>query len=43
MFTYKEILAFAYKREYDSAYDLSEKRFFSKPKIYTANGNLNKR
>jgi len=43
MFSYKEILTFAYESEYDSAYDLSEKRLFSKPKIYTAKGNLNKR
>lgn len=43
MFSYKEILTFAYESEYDNAYDLSEKRLFSKPKIYTAKDNLNKR
>lgn len=43
MFSYKEILTFAYESEYDNAYDLSEKRLFSKPKIYTAKDNLDKR
>jgi len=29
--------------EYESAYDLLMKSNYSTPKIYTANGNLNKR
>lgn len=43
MFTFKQILTFAYESEYESAYDLSKKKLFSNPKIYTANGNLSKR
>ncbi len=43
MFTNKQILTFAYESEYETEYDLSQKRLFSTPKIYTANGNLNKR
>ncbi|XCF07251.1 phage integrase N-terminal SAM-like domain-containing protein [Tamlana crocina] len=43
MLTIKQILTFAYDSEYESAYDLSEKRPFSQPKIYTGNGDLNKR
>ncbi|MHA7843222.1 MAG: hypothetical protein ACX93I_07885 [Winogradskyella sp.] len=40
MFSIKEILIFAYESEYDSAYDLSERRLFSEPKIYTAKGDI---
>jgi len=43
MFSIKHFLTFAYECEYDTAYDLSEQKLFSKPKIYTAKGNLNKR
>ncbi|MFL1013208.1 tyrosine-type recombinase/integrase [Flavisericum labens] len=43
MFTFKQILTFAYESEYETAYDLSQKKNFSIPKIYTANGNLSKR
>ncbi len=43
MFTINQFLTFAYESEYDSAYDLSLKRNFSNPKIYTANGDLKKR
>ncbi|ULC58638.1 hypothetical protein MBM09_11985 [Flaviramulus sp. BrNp1-15] len=43
MSTFKQILTFAYESEYESAYDLSKKKLFSSPKIYTANGNLSKR
>ncbi|SFZ91336.1 Site-specific recombinase XerD [Flaviramulus basaltis] len=43
MSTFKQILTFAYESEYESAYDLSTKKLFSSPKIYTANGNLSKR
>ncbi len=43
MFSIKHFLTFAYESEYDSAFDLSEQKFFSKPKIYTVKGNLNKR
>ena len=39
MYTNKQILTFAYESEYD----LSKKKLFSIPKIYTANGNLSKR
>ncbi|WP_237332412.1 tyrosine-type recombinase/integrase [Zobellia amurskyensis] len=40
---FKELLTFEYKNEYESAYDLSVKRNFSNPKIYSANGDLKKR
>lgn len=43
MISIKEFLIIAYESEYESAYDLSQKRLFSEPKIYTAKGNLNKR
>lgn len=43
MLTNKQLLTFAYDIEYESAYDLSKKKLFSNPKIYTANGNLSKR
>ncbi|NJX16846.1 hypothetical protein [Tamlana crocina] len=43
MLTFKQILTFAYDSEYESAYDLSEKRRFSQPKIYTGNNDLSKR
>ncbi len=39
----KELITFVYKNEYESAYDLSVKRNFSNPKIYSANGDLKKR
>ncbi|SNR48778.1 Phage integrase, N-terminal SAM-like domain [Maribacter sedimenticola] len=40
---FKELITFEYENEYKSAYDLSVKRNFSIPKIYSANGDLNKR
>ncbi|RMZ51951.1 hypothetical protein EB822_00470 [Flavobacteriaceae bacterium PRS1] len=43
MFNLKELLTFECKNEYESAYDLSLKRSFSNPKIYSANGDLKKR
>ena len=43
MFTIEQILTLAYKSEYESAYDLTAKKKFSNPKVYTANGNLKKR
>ncbi|WP_166963272.1 tyrosine-type recombinase/integrase [Yeosuana marina] len=43
MSTIKQILTFAYESEYESAYDLSLKRNFSNPKIYSAGGDLTKR
>ena len=43
MLTTKQLLTFAYHIEYESAYDLSQKRNFSLPKIYTAKGDLSKR
>jgi hypothetical protein len=43
MHTIKRFLTFAYDNEYESAYDLTQKRAFSSPKIYTANGDLKKR
>lgn len=43
MLTIKRFLTFAYDNEYESAYDLTQKRTFSNPKIYTANGDLKKR
>ncbi|WNH11148.1 tyrosine-type recombinase/integrase [Thalassobellus suaedae] len=43
MLTITQFLTFAYDSEYESAYDLSQKRNFSNPKIYTAKGNLTKR
>ncbi|WP_248723256.1 site-specific integrase [Seonamhaeicola sp. ML3] len=39
----KQILTFAYDFEYESAYDLSQKKNFSNPKIYVADGDLTKR
>ncbi len=38
-----EFLTFEYESAYDFAYDLLMKRNYSNPKIYTANGDLNKR
>jgi len=38
-----EMLIFEYESEYDLEYDLSQKKLFSDPKIYTANGDLKKR
>jgi len=43
MSTINELLTFAYDSAYESAYDLSQKKKFSSPKIYTAKGNLKKR
>ena len=43
MFTSKQILTFTYESEYETAYDLSQKKNFTAPKIYTAKGDLNKR
>ena len=41
--SFKELLTLAYENEYESAYDLSVKRNFSIPKIYSAKGTLKKR
>lgn len=43
MSNFKELITFEYENEYESAYDLSVKRKFSIPKIYSANGDLKKR
>ncbi|WP_248724044.1 site-specific integrase [Seonamhaeicola sp. ML3] len=43
MLSLKQILTFAYVSEYESAYDLSQKKNYSIPKIHMANGDLNKR
>ena len=43
MLTFNEIVTFAYESEYETAYDLSKKKNFSTPKIYTAHGDLTKR
>ncbi|SNR62866.1 hypothetical protein SAMN06265371_10788 [Lutibacter agarilyticus] len=43
MSNFNEILTFESKSAYDFAYDLSMKKNFSTPKIYTANGDLKKR
>ncbi|WP_053977301.1 tyrosine-type recombinase/integrase [Mangrovimonas xylaniphaga] len=43
MFTSEQIFAFAYESEYETAYDLSQKKNFSNPKIYTAKGDISKR
>ncbi|WMI70061.1 site-specific integrase [Mangrovimonas sp. YM274] len=43
MFTSEQIIAFAYESEYETAYDLSQKKNFSNPKIYTAKGDISKR
>ena len=43
MSTLKELITFEYKSEYESAYDLSLKRNFSNPKIYSAGCDLKKR
>ncbi|TBN04452.1 site-specific integrase [Hyunsoonleella flava] len=43
MLNSNEILKFAYVNEYESAYDLSQPKLFSKPKIYTAKGDLTRR
>lgn len=40
--SFKELLTFEYENEYESAYDLSVKRNFIVPKIYTTNVHLNK-
>ncbi|MBD0825527.1 hypothetical protein ICJ85_16075 [Aestuariibaculum marinum] len=38
-----DILQGEYESEYGNEYDLSVQKQFSKPKIYTASGNLKKR
>jgi integrase len=43
MSTLKELIILDAQNEYESAYDLSVKRNFSNPKIYSANGDLKKR
>jgi len=43
MATLKELLTFDTENAYDFAYDLSVKKNYSTPKIYTANGDLSKR
>ena len=43
MSTLNEILTFEYESEHVLEHDLAHKSFYSTPKIYTANGNLNKR
>ena len=43
MTNFNELIALEYENEYESAYDLSVKRNFSNPKIYSAGGNLTKR
>jgi integrase len=43
MSTLKELLIFGSENAYESAYDLSIKKNFSNPKIYSANGDLKKR
>lgn len=43
MLNFKQILTFAYESEYESAYVLSKKRLFSRPKIYTGNNDLSRR
>ncbi len=40
---FKEFITFEYENEYESAYDLSIKKNFSNPKIYSAKGDLKKR
>jgi len=37
-----EIITFEYESAYDCAYDLTVKKNYSTPKVYTANGDLNK-
>ncbi|MBV1888164.1 MAG: hypothetical protein KUG51_02625, partial [Urechidicola sp.] len=41
--TLNELITFENQNEYESAYDLSLKKDYSNPKIYSANGNLDKR
>lgn len=43
MSTLNELLTVEYENEYKSAYDLTPKKSFSNPKIYTAKGDLKKR
>ena len=43
MLNFKTLIQQEYKSAYESAYDLSLKKQFSDPKIYTANGDLSKR
>ena len=43
MTNFNELIALEYENEYESAYDLSVKRNFSNPKIYSAGGDLTKR
>ncbi|MFK7813377.1 MAG: hypothetical protein AB8B59_12870 [Maribacter sp.] len=43
MFNFKQFVTTAYENEYESAYNLPVKKIFSKPKIYSAKGDLTKR
>jgi integrase len=43
MFNFNDLIEKEYKSAYESAYDLSLKKKFSTPKIYTANNDLSKR
>lgn len=41
--SFKEFVTFECENEYESAYDLTSKRNYSRPKIYSAKGDLKKR
>lgn len=43
MINLQQLLTFEYKSAYESAYDLTVKKNYSTPKIYSANGDLSKR
>ena len=43
MSTLNELITIERENEYESAYDMSLRRNFSNPKIYSANGDLKKR
>ena len=43
MSNFNELITFEYENEYESAYDLTIKRKYSSPKIYSAKGDLKKR
>ncbi len=43
MFNFNNLITFEYESAYDYAYDLSVKKNYSNPKIYSANGDLKKR
>jgi len=43
MLTLNELLIFETQNEHDSEHDLSKKKNYSVPKIYTSNGDINKR